>query len=1246
MRIVIDMQGAQSDSRFRGIGRYTLGFAKGVVKNRGEHEVFLVLNGLLDDSITEIRKEFHDLLPQENIRVWFAPGPVRAEEPNNQFRADSAQIIREAFICNLKPDVVHICSLFEGFGDDAIVSVGAFETETFVSLSLYDIIPLMESTYYLNSNSVYSRFYKNKVDQFKDIDLFLAISESTSETVIKELKLQEEKVITIGTATDSKFETVEIDSFEEEDSNLPLNLKMPYILYAGGADHRKNLERLIEAYSILDSELRNQYCLVFAGKLSESEKQFLIDHAKKFGIQDCEINFTDYVSDEDLIQLYRHCSVFIFPSWNEGFGMPVLEAMQCGAVVIGSNRSSIPDVIGFEEALFDPFNVISISEKISKALLDDEFRRKSKEISAVQKTKFSWDVTSKKAIESWELMVKTEEKRPSSMTSRLKLAFVSPVPPSQTGIADYSSDLLSELSGNYDVYVITDQTEIEVKFRARYDIRSSKWLKENVNNIDRVIYQMGNSPFHDHMIELSSQVPGVIVLHDFFLSGLSSWRENFAEQENYWSQQLYKSHGYNALASKFEDRSQAILNYPVSFKILNSALGVIVHSEFSRELKETWYPNLDVDMEVIPHVRIPSQKVEKDKVRINLGFDQNDFLVCSFGHLAPTKMNMRTLTSWLSSFLGKDPHSKLIFVGENEGGSYGEELIDFIKVNNLRDRVFITGYVTEDVYQKYLAVCDLAVQLRCNSRGESSGSVLDCMNYGLPLIVNAHGTNREINADAVELITDEFTDCELINSLEELWRNKSKRIELGIRAKDEIQLKNAPKYCAERYTRFIEKVYSKKIKQRSEIIDSIVSIKDGVFSEEFIINLATSISKGFPNQTPLKRLFLDVTATSRVDHRSGIERVTRGLLLEFIKNPPIGFQVEPIYLDKSESNIVYRYARNFTLNELGIKLIDLQDDIVNVKNGDVVVVLDMSGDSLQEAEDSGLFGGYQNLGVEIYAVLYDILPITMPKCFPSFSEENHRKYLRTLASFDGIACISKTVADEYENWVKNEGLNSQNQKAAFKIVNFKLGADLQNPDSSKGEPTIGVEVIENMKKRNTFLMVGTIEPRKAYPEVIAAFDKLWDLGLDVNLVIVGKEGWKDLPTEERRNIPQTIAQIRNHPRLNLNFFWIEDASDEFLVKMYDLSTCLVAASYGEGFGLPLIEAAKRGKPIIARDVLIFREVADKFAYFFENRGADAIATAIQDWLELFQKNLHPKSDEMPWFTWRASAQQLGDTLIA
>jgi glycosyltransferase involved in cell wall biosynthesis len=84
--------------------------------------------------------------------------------------------------------------------------------------------------------------------------------------------------------------------------------------------------------------------------------------------------------------------------------------------------------------------------------------------------------------------------------------------------------------------------------------------------------------------------------------------------------------------------------------------------------------------------------------------------------------------------------------------------------------------------------------------------------------------------------------------------------------------------------------------------------------------------------------------------------------------------------------------------------------------------------------------------------------------------------------------------------------------------------------------------------------------------------------------------------------------------------------------------------YGEGFDLPLIEAAQHQPPIIARDIPVFRKVAGEHAYYFTGNEPEAITTTISTWLDLYQKDQHPKSDDMPWLTWKDSANQLGNIL--
>ena len=120
--------------------------------------------------------------------------------------------------------------------------------------------------------------------------------------------------------------------------------------------------------------------------------------------------------------------------------------------------------------------------------------------------------------------------------------------------------------------------------------------------------------------------------------------------------------------------------------------------------------------------------------------------------------------------------------------------------------------------------------------------------------------------------------------------------------------------------------------------------------------------------------------------------------------------------------------------------------------------------------------------------------------------------------------------------------------------------------------------------------------------------------------------------------------MRHHPELNKRLFWLEGVSDEYLEKVYVASSCLIAASEGEGFGLPLIEAAKHKLPIIARNIPVFREVAGEHAFYFEGLDSKCLADAIQVWTSLYLKNEHPKSEELPWLSWTKSAEQLKEVL--
>jgi glycosyltransferase involved in cell wall biosynthesis len=519
------------------------------------------------------------------------------------------------------------------------------------------------------------------------------------------------------------------------------------------------------------------------------------------------------------------------------------------------------------------------------------------------------------------------------------------------------------------------------------------------------------------------------------------------------------------------------------------------------------------------------------------------------------------------------------------------------------------------------------------------------MNYGLPTIVNANGSMADLNEDAVWKLPDEFSDSELVDALEKLWQLPELRRQFGERARERILRHHAPDACARQYAEAIETFYSRAANDLPGVIQSLANKPGLVLSEAEVVQLAEVLASNHPLPTRTKRLYLDVTATCRNDLKTGIERVARALTLALLDSPPEGYRVEPIYLNQENGRWLYRHARRYTLRLLGCPKEGLDDDVIEPEAGDVLLGLDLSGDMLIQAEQSGMFRDLRNRGIEVWATVFDLLPVRLPEVFPPGADEGHHKWLSTISSFDGSVCISKAVADDLRAWQNERGIKG-NDRRPFSIGWFHLGADVGNSVPTTGTPPEAEGVLKKLMSRPTFLMVGTIEPRKGYLQVLDAFEQLWNDGVEVNLAIVGQEGWKYwVPEHMRRNIPLTIDKLRSHQQHGKRLFWLEGISDEYLEKLYAAGACLIAASYGEGFGLPLIEAAQHKLPIIARDIPVFREVAGDHAYYFDGKNSEDLAVAIKKWLALYEKGNHPGSDKMPWLTWKESAAQLLNLLI-
>lgn len=404
MRIVIDLQGAQTESRFRGIGRYSLSIALGLARNAGPHEIWLALNASFPESIDDIRQAFAGLVAPERIVSYAVPTPVAEHLPANAARARAAEQVRAHFIAALRPDAVLMTSLFEGWVDDAVTAIEPVPG-TLNAAILYDLIPHANPDVYL-PGELARQYYQRKIDSLKAADLLLAISSFSRSEAIDALGIAPDKVVSISTAVDARF-TVRSDAPLAGAALLArLGITRKVLMYApGGFDQRKNFDGLITAYAQLPAHLRGAYQLVIASRIQEGDRSALVEAGRGAGLADEELVLTGYLSDDDLVMLYNLADLFVFPSKHEGFGLPVLEAMACGAPTIGSNTTSVPEVIGCEEALFDPAAPEAIAAKIAQVMEDDAMRARLRAHGVRQAATFSWDRSALAALAALEARV-------------------------------------------------------------------------------------------------------------------------------------------------------------------------------------------------------------------------------------------------------------------------------------------------------------------------------------------------------------------------------------------------------------------------------------------------------------------------------------------------------------------------------------------------------------------------------------------------------------------------------------------------------------------------------------------------------------------------------------------------------------------------------------------------------------------------------------------------------------------------
>lgn len=407
---------------------------------------------------------------------------------------------------------------------------------------------------------------------------------------------------------------------------------------------------------------------------------------------------------------------------------------------------------------------------------------------------------------------------------------------------------------------------------------------------------------------------------------------------------------------------------------------------------------------------------------------------------------------------------------------------------------------------------------------------------------------------------------------------------------------------------------------RKSILEKLSAIS-GHPSNEDILFAADAVAANRPRNK--RQLLIDVTVLAESDARTGIHRVVRNYSRQLLQEPPYGFEVRLIRCRGNTWNYAIKLEQK--ISDQKLKMGYANEPVVEVFENDIFLGADLGLTYIPQHRDWLEIAKVR--GAKICFIIYDILPALAPQYFHKGINTYFVPWLKFIGEMsNNLICISETVCLEVKEWYRTVGLETKKPP----IISYvHMGADLDSHQVSINDAL--PEVALGEKTKSTFLIVSTIEPRKGHQQVLEAFNILWDRGVDTKLIIVGKVGW---------NVEQLIENLKSHPQLGKKLIWFNNASDEVLERCYRLATALISSSYGEGFGLPLIEGAQRKLPIIARDIPVFREIAESHAFYFRETHPVKLADAIEYWLSLYSLNQHPKSDHMPWQTWAESAQKL------
>ena len=633
----------------------------------------------------------------------------------------------------------------------------------FRAAAVYDFIPL-EWPGYLPT--VASRIdYLAKMARLRKFDLFLPISEYTAWRLSELVGVSRRLMHVTGASV--RRSLYELRNRLETLAS-PYDRKEPYFLIVVAGDARKNPEVAVKAIRDLNLIYSRRIPLKVVGHYDDAYKRNLLrlaGHAADGGF----LEFCPSLPDEELVRLFTGAIATIAPSHIEGFSLPAVEASVCGCPVIASTCAAHLELIEQTEALFPSDDSAALSERLDALLKEPSLRASLVASQAHLGAKFHEHAVGKRFWSAIEVSV--EKRRNSTIAARPqkpRLAFLSPYPPDQSGVARYTAMTMRANENLFCSDLYTDAERpltFEGGFRDAGGISVAPLMGGRYN---AVISVLGNSHFHTRIFEFFERYGGPCILHDARLTQIYFRRLGQEGFLNFAAKLLGRSVSMEEVNSWLQDRDLPSLFLE---PIVERAAPLIVHTVTQQAQLKRLY---GIDAQVA--ACCPTNFFRDDELttsakhaaRERHGIPQSAFLVSTFGIVDRVKA-METCVLALELLRSWNINADLHFIGA-AGTQNRREVEQLAAVYGISEHVrCATDFIDEATYRDFLVASDAAVQLRTYGFGQFSAALTDCISAGLPSVATNDLAKSCDAPEYVSTVPDRFSALQVAEQLALIW---------------------------------------------------------------------------------------------------------------------------------------------------------------------------------------------------------------------------------------------------------------------------------------------------------------------------------------------------------------------------------------------------------------------------------------------------------------------------------------------